>query len=380
MAAREQALRNLEIESGFDLAERDYPELAEAIGQQAVRGAAHEATVYQLPTDYQPVEETDPVQSDMEDSDFTESDIEAAAQLERSIDPLRAIRIRTEVYRMRHRGKARSEEQIMRDTTSDGQADKAANHTLLTPAEEIFLAKRIERGDLEAKQMLIDNNIKLLMNVSRKHFGSVLEFDDNTNNGMIGLIRATEKFDWRKGFRFSTYATLWIKQAMQRETDNTERAIRLPANIAQLARKKNRFERDFIQKSYGESPTPEIIADFMNISVEHVNRLTFYETRLRSLHETVGEDDTMLEDFIADSAPPIEEQIIESDEVRQLRAALDQLSPRNAAVLRLALELGSSDTKNVTALAKRLELTPKAASEAYTRAFNELQAQMLGAA
>ena len=130
MPAREQALRDLEIEAAFDLAERDYPELFEAIGQQAVRGATQEATVHYLPTP-----------QSMEDSEFAEADLVEAAELEQTVDPLRALRIRIHTHRVRNQkpNEVRTDAEILRDTTSEGQADKAANHVLLRPAEEILL-------------------------------------------------------------------------------------------------------------------------------------------------------------------------------------------------------------------------------------------------
>src|SRR5437763_1229002 len=114
---------------------------------------------------------------------------------------------------------------------------RASRYPLLRPSEEVELAKRIERGDLAAKERLINSNLRLVVHVARKYQGQGLAMGDLVQEGMLGLIRAAEKFDWRKGFRFSTYATIWIRQALQRGLDNTGRTIRLPANVEQRARK-----------------------------------------------------------------------------------------------------------------------------------------------
>ena len=117
---------------------------------------------------------------------------------------------------------------------------RASQYRLLRPSEELDLAKRIERGDLRAKELLINSNLRLVVSIARRYQGLGLGMSDLVQEGMIGLIRAAEKFDYRKGFRFSTYATLWIRQAIQRGLDNTARTVRLPANVAQQTRKVER--------------------------------------------------------------------------------------------------------------------------------------------
>ncbi len=121
---------------------------------------------------------------------------------------------------------------------------EAGRYPLLKPSEEIELAKRIERGDLAAKERMINSNLRLVVANARRYQGQGLALGDLIQEGMLGLIRAVEKFDWRKGFRFSTYATLWIRQAIQRGLENTSRTIRLPVHVAQRSRKVGRIERD----------------------------------------------------------------------------------------------------------------------------------------
>src|SRR4051812_27695623 len=125
-------------------------------------------------------------------------------------------------------GSAEAIDQLLRE---------AGRYPLLRPAEEIELAQAIERGDLAAKERLINSNLRLVVSVARKYQGQGLAFGDLVQEGMLGLIRAAEKFDWRKGFKFSTYATLWIRQSIQRGLENSSRTIRLPVHIAQRERK-----------------------------------------------------------------------------------------------------------------------------------------------
>src|ERR1700757_2103301 len=132
-------------------------------------------------------------------------------------------------------------------------------YPLLTPAQEIELAKRIERGDLHAKELLVNSNLRLVASNARRYQNQGLPLGDLVQEGMLGLIRASEKFDWRKGFRFSTYATLWIRQAIQGALENWGRTIRLPVHVAQRSRKVGRVERE-LSVRLGREPTLEELA------------------------------------------------------------------------------------------------------------------------
>src|SRR3954449_4205801 len=146
---------------------------------------------------------------------------------------------------------------------------EAGRYPLLKPSEEIELAKRIEKGDLDAKDRMINSNLRLVVANARRYQGQGLALGDLIQEGMLGLIRAVEKFDWRKGFRFSTYATLWIRQAIQRGLENTSRTIRLPVHVAQRARKVGRIERELATK-LGHEPTDEEIAAVAELPLEEV--------------------------------------------------------------------------------------------------------------
>ena len=144
---------------------------------------------------------------------------------------------------------------------------EAGRYPLLKPSEEIELAKRIEKGDLAAKDRMINSNLRLVVANARRYQGQGLALGDLIQEGMLGLIRAVEKFDWRKGFRFSTYATLWIRQAIQRGLENTSRTIRLPVHVAQRSRKVGRIERELTTK-LGHEPTDEEIASAADLPLD----------------------------------------------------------------------------------------------------------------
>jgi RNA polymerase primary sigma factor len=150
------------------------------------------------------------------------------------------------------------------DTFIPESVDQLLAHSrrypLLAPAQEIDLAKRIERGDLHAKELLVNSNLRLVASNARRYQNQGLPLADLVQEGMLGLIRASEKFDWRKGFRFSTYATLWIRQAIQRGLENSGRTIRLPVHVAQRSRKVGRVERE-LSVRLGREPTIEELAE-----------------------------------------------------------------------------------------------------------------------
>ena len=167
--------------------------------------------------------------------------------------------------------------------------NQAAKYPLLTGPEEIELAKRIEKGDLDAKDRMINANLRLVVSNARRYQGQGLALGDLIQEGMLGLIRAVEKFDWRKGFRFSTYATLWIRQAIQRGLENTSRTIRLPVHVAQRSRKVGRIERELTTK-LGHEPSDEEIADAADLPLADVIEIRKADRAVVSLDKPVGDD------------------------------------------------------------------------------------------
>ena len=249
---------------------------------------------------------------------------------------------------------------------------EAGRFRLLEPHEEIELAQRIERGDLAAKDRLINCNLRLVVSVARKYQGQGLSMNDLVQEGMLGLIRAAEKFDWRKGFRFSTYATIWIRQALQRGLDNTGRTVRLPAHVAQRARKVERAERELTVK-LGEEPTLDQIATETGLTVEEVDLLRSHARTLASLDAGVGEDgDTPLGALIAIDGESTEDQVERTREQRTVREALDALPTEERDVIHLRFGTGDEGEHSIEQTARRLGVPVREARAAEQRALAKL--------
>ena len=252
---------------------------------------------------------------------------------------------------------------------------RASRYPLLRPSEEVELAKRIERGDLAAKERLINSNLRLVVHVARKYQGQGLSMGDLVQEGMLGLIRAAEKFDWRKGFRFSTYATIWIRQALQRGLDNTGRTIRLPANVAQRARKLARIERELTVK-LEQDPSLEELADATGFDVDEVERLRGYERALASLDAGVGEDgETPLGALIPVEDADVERDVVRADHARRVRRFLEQLPTEEMRVVNLRYGTGGEGEHTVEQAARKLGMTVSETRKAESRALERLQGE-----
>src|SRR5688572_1515635 len=229
------------------------------------------------------------------------------------------------------------------DTTVDPLAlliAESRRWPLLTPAEEIELSKRVEKGDLAAKERMINSNLRLVVSVARKYQGQGLPIGDLVQEGILGLIRAVEKFDWRKGFRFSTYGTLWIRQAIQRGLENTSRTIRLPVHMSQRARKVARIERELILK-LGHEPTNEEIANAAELTIEEVEEIKSADQAPASLDKTVGDDgDTAFGDLLAADQQSPEEEVTEAWASDVLQTAVKDLPEQERRVIELRFGAG----------------------------------------
>jgi RNA polymerase primary sigma factor len=248
-------------------------------------------------------------------------------------------------------------------------------YPLLTPNEEIELAKRIERGDLAAKERMINSNLRLVVSQARRYLGSGLSMADLVQEGMFGLIRASEKFDWRKGYRFSTYATLWIRQSMQRGAGNTGRTVRLPVHVGQRVRKLRRAERE-LAASLGRDPTDEELAAATNLSLEEIADSREIDRDTVSLDTPVGEDgDTTLGTLIPLDADGPEEEA-ESNELRRVIAAALHTLPESERKV-IALRYGTNDEppRSVTETGKQLGVSPKVVEQLERRGLESLSAR-----
>jgi RNA polymerase primary sigma factor len=223
----------------------------------------------------------------------------------------------------------------------------ARAHALLTADEEIELAKRIERGDLEAKERMINSNLRLVVSQARRYQGHGLPMEDLVQEGMLGLIRAVEKFDWRRGFKFSTYGTLWIRQALQRGLQNHGRTIRLPVHVAQRQTKVRKVESDLSTK-LGREPTDEEIAAEAKLDVEEVAELRELTRGLTSLDQPVGEDgETAFGDLLASDRPEPAEEVADNERQQVITGAVAGLPEAERNVIRLRFGLAGSEPLNL---------------------------------
>jgi RNA polymerase primary sigma factor len=250
---------------------------------------------------------------------------------------------------------------------------EAGRYPLLRPSEEIELAKRIEKGDLAAKDRMINSNLRLVVANARRYQGQGLALGDLIQEGMLGLIRAVEKFDWRKGFRFSTYATLWIRQAIQRGLENTSRTIRLPVHVAQRSRKVGRIERELTTK-LGHEPSDEEIAHAADLPLADVIEIRKADRAVVSLDKPVGDEgDTKLGDlFAGEQAEPSEELLVSFAE-KAVRRAVETLPDREREIVKLRYGMdGDPDPKSLEEIGRKLGLTRERVRQIEAQALGRL--------
>ena len=250
--------------------------------------------------------------------------------------------------------------------------NEARKHPLLTAQEEIELAQRIERGDLDAKDRMVNSNLRLVISVARKYQGQGLPLGDLIQEGMLGLIRAVEKFDWRKGFKFSTYGTLWIRQAIGRGLANSGRTVRLPVHIVARARKISDAERK-LAVEYGRQPTDEEIAAFVELPMDEVIDIRRADRGPTSLDQGVGEDgDTALGDLIAGDGPSIEDYVSSELDSETLREAVGGLPDNERTVITLRFGLDREEPQALRETGRRLGLSSERVRQLEDQALRRL--------
>jgi RNA polymerase primary sigma factor len=230
-------------------------------------------------------------------------------------------------------------------------------HPLLTPSEEVALAKRVERGDAEAKERMITSNLRLVVSIAKRYRNRGVPFGDLIQDGVIGLNRAVEKFDWRKGYKFSTYATWWIRQAVQRSIAGQSRTIRVPTHVHERRHTLDRHARR-LAPQLGRDPTNEELAEASGIALKHVEEaLGVVEARV-SLNQRVGnEENAELGELFADENADDPGELADASlRTRELRRALTELPERERRVLELRFGI-DGEPHSLEAIGRELGLS-----------------------
>jgi len=233
-------------------------------------------------------------------------------------------------------------------------------YPLLTAAEEVELAKRIEQGDLDAKERMINSNLRLVVSNARRYQGQDVALLDLIQEGILGLIRAVEKFDWRRGYKFSTYGTYWIRQSMQRAVGNTSRTIRMPIHLGQRERKLARAQSAFAAR-LGRSPTDQELVEEAGLSLAEFHDLRSLARTVTSLDRPVGEEGgATFGDLLAGETPePVEELALDLSRAA-LRNAVAELPADERRVIELRYGLEEEEPLTVRQTGRRLGLSQEA--------------------